>query len=131
MAPGTVDLLKDVVGHEHVLTDPDLMAAFGRDWTGRWSAKPLAVVRPGDTAQVSDVVRICSESSVPLVPQGGNTGLVGGSVPSRHGTVVLSTARLTEHGEVDDVSKQVTVGAGMTIADVQGLAAGRGADVRR
>lgn len=114
--------LADVVGREHVLTDPDVVLPFARDWTGRWSAEPLAVVRPGSTDEVSAVVSACAAAGVPLVPQGGNTGLVGGSVPVGSGAVVVSTRRLTGHGEVDPVRRQVVVGAGLTVADLHAMA---------
>lgn len=117
--------LADVVGRAHVLTDPDVVLPFARDWTGRWSAEPLAVVRPGSTDEVSAVVSACAAAGVPLVPQGGNTGLVGGSVPVGSGAVVVSTRRLTGCGEVDPVRRQVVVGAGVTVADLHALAARR------
>jgi FAD/FMN-containing dehydrogenase len=118
--------LQDAVGSPHVLTDPDVTAAYGRDWTGRWSHRPLAVVRPGSTAEAAEVVRSCAAAGVVVVPQGGNTGLVGASVPGAEGSVVVSTTRLVEHGDVDLARRQVTVGAGMSIAEVHRLAAASG-----
>jgi FAD/FMN-containing dehydrogenase len=110
--------LADVVGREHVLTDPDQTRAYGTDWTGHWSTTPTTVVRPGSTREVVDVLRICAGAGVPVVPQGGNTGLVGGSVPESPEAVVLSTFRLRDIGPVDTVRRRVTVGAGVTIAEV-------------
>ena len=78
--------LADIVGSAHVLTDPDLTAAYGTDWTRRWSARPRCVVRPATTAAMSAVVRACAAHGVAVVPQGGNTGLVGGGVPRGDGT---------------------------------------------
>ena len=118
--------LQEVVGPDHVLTDPAVMASYGRDWTGRWAQTPLAVVRPADTDQVSLVMRICSGCEITVVPQGGNTGLVGGSVPTTSGAVVLSTSRLDGHGEVDVARQQITVGAGVTIATLHQLASEQG-----
>lgn len=112
---------------DHVLTDPGLTQSFGTDWTRRWSATPLAVVRPAGAEQVAAVVDACAAHQVAIVPQGGNTGLVGGSVPGEpNQAVVLSLARLTRHGEVDRSTRQVSVGAGVTLADLQrhGRAAG-------
>jgi FAD/FMN-containing dehydrogenase len=71
-----------------------------RDWTGRWTGHTRAVVRPGGVDEVQAVMAICHQHSVPLVPQGGNTGLVGGSIPHR-GEVVLSLRRLGWLGPVD------------------------------
>ena len=104
---------------DHVLTDPGLTRSFGTDWTRRWSATPLAVVRPADADQVAAVVAACAGQRVPIVPQGGNTGLVGGSVPGEpNQAVVLSLTRLTGLGEVDGASMQVSVGAGAPVADL-------------
>jgi FAD/FMN-containing dehydrogenase len=121
-----LERLTDAVGTTHVLSDPAVTAPFGRDWTGRWAATPLAVVRPATAEHVAAVVRVCYEAAVPVVPQGGNTGLVGGSVPTTSDALVLSTTRLTDHGQVDSVQRQVTVGAGMTIAEIHKLAAKHG-----
>ena len=123
-----LDQVRDAVGVEHVLTDPETILPFGTDWTGRWSVTPLAVVRPASSAQVAATVRVCAAEGIPLVPQGGNTGLVGGSVPATGGpaAVVLSTGRLTSHSAVDRGRRQVTVGAGMSVADVHVLAADAG-----
>lgn len=120
------DALRDAVGAEHVLTDPDVTRPYGTDWTGRWSVAPSAVVRPSDTAQVSALLRACAEEQVPVVPQGGNTGLVGGSVPETADAVVLSLRRLTDHSSVDTSSRQVTVGAGITLAGVHAVVARSG-----
>ncbi|MDA0181928.1 FAD-binding oxidoreductase [Solirubrobacter phytolaccae] len=120
-----LDELRAVVGDAHVLTDPDLRAPFERDWTGRFGADALAVVRPADTEQVSAVVRVCAAHDVALVPQGGNTGLVGGGVP-RGGEVVLSLTRLNTVAPVDPALRHVLVGAGATLAQLHVSAAAAG-----
>jgi len=116
LSPGdsVLGAFEGVVGADHVLTDSDIVAGYVRDWTGRWTGDAFAVVRPGTAEEVQAVVGICAESRVPLVPQGGNTGLVGGSIPHR-GEVVLSLRRLNRLGPVDATTKEVTVGAGVTI----------------
>ncbi len=81
------------------------------DWTGHWVGRTRAVVRPADTEQVAAVLRVCHRAGVAVVPQGGNTGLVGGSVPME-GEVVLSTARLTRIEQVDPVGLTIAAGAG-------------------
>ena len=104
----------------HLLTDPALTDAYGTDWTRRWSHRPLAVVRPGSVEQVSAVIRVCGRHGVPVVPQGGNTGLVAGGVPGAHdAAVVLSLTRLDHLGPVDSATRQVTVAAGTTLAALQ------------
>lgn len=131
---GPSGLLQDLareVGDEHVLADPDLLAGYTTDWTRRYTGDALCAVRPGTTAQVAAVLRACAGHRATVVPQGGNTGLVGGSVPPGggrrgHGVVVLSTRRLHELGPVDPLAAQVTAGAGVTIADLRAHAAAAG-----
>jgi len=105
------------------------MAAYTRDWTGAFEGVALAVVRPASAAEVAAVVDACVSSSAPLVPQGGNTGLVGGSVPGATPAVVLSTRGLASLGDVDPIGGQVTVGAGATLEAVQAHARAAGFEV--
>ncbi len=115
--------LVEVVGDDHVLTG-DRTAGYCTDWTGRWGGPATAVVRPGDTAQVAAVLAACDRAGVAVVPQGGNTGLVGGGVP-RGGEVVVSLVRLDDV-HIDADAAQATVGAGATLAAVQQAAAPHG-----
>ena len=105
-----------VLGSTHVLTG-DATAGYVTDWTGYFTGHAPAVLRPRDTAEVAAVLALCTEAGVAVVPQGGNTGLVGGGVP-RHGEVVLSLARLGRLGPVDADSGQVTAGAGVSLQQV-------------
>ena len=125
MSPGLLDELGSAVGPAHVAVEPDVTASYGIDWTGRFRGQPSAVVRPGDVAEVGAVVAVCKEAGVALVPQGGNTGLVGGGVPLA-GEVVLSLRRMARVTDVDPLGGQLSVGAGTTIADVQAAAASAG-----
>jgi FAD/FMN-containing dehydrogenase len=108
--------LSGIVGAQHVLTG-DEAAGFSVDWTGRFRGHAAAVIRPRDAAQVAGVLALCADAGVPVVPQGGNTGLVGGGVPLQ-GEVVLSLTRLNQLGEVDHEASQVTAGAGITLQRV-------------
>lgn len=112
--------LRDLLGDRFV-TDPQVCAGYGIDWTGRFRGEVLAVARPRSTDEVAAVLRHCNAERIPVVPQGGNTGLVGGSVPQQP-SLVLSTAALCEVGTVDPVTAQVTVGAGVTLAELQRIA---------
>jgi FAD/FMN-containing dehydrogenase len=116
-----------IVGAGHVLTDPDLRAPYETDWTRRWSGRARFVVRPADTAEVATVVAVCAAAGAPVVPQGGNTGLVGGAVP-RAGQVLLSLTRLRGTEPVDEDAAQVGAQAGVTLAALQRHAAGSGWD---
>ena len=103
MSGDLLDALRAVVGDDHVLVDADVRAGYEVDWSGTYGASSRCVVRPADAHQVSKVVRHCAEAGAAIVPQGGNTGLVGGSVP-RGGEVVLSTRRLVELSPVDEAA---------------------------
>ena len=118
MNEAAIDQLGKLVGSHHVITDIDLCSGYETDWTGRFHARAAAVVRPGDGHEVAAVVSWCDANSVPLVPQGGNTGLVGGSVPAEGG-ILLSLRRLDSIGGIDESSAQVTVGAGVTLGALQ------------
>lgn len=118
-----LDRLRTAVGDAHVLTEPADVAAYVVDWTGTHEGRALAVVRPGSTDEVAEVVRACAETRTPVVPQGGNTGLVGGGVPDASGTaVVLSLGRMRSVRDVDPVAGTITVDAGVVLADVQAAA---------
>lgn len=117
--------LAGLVGEGHVLESADDRAPYETDWTGRWSARASLVVRPADTAEVAGVVGACRMAGRPVVAQGGNTGLVGGSVP-RGGEVVVNLSRLDSLGAVDTAAGQVTAGAGVTLGALQDHAAAAG-----
>ncbi|HEY3842279.1 MAG TPA: FAD-binding oxidoreductase [Acidimicrobiales bacterium] len=115
--PDVVDRLREVVGQQ-VIVDPDVIASYTTDWTGRFAGRSAAVVRPASTEEVAGVVLVCRELGINLVPQGGNTGLVGGGVPLRD-EVVLSLGRLQALGAVDTLAGQITAGAGVTLSALQ------------
>ncbi len=125
------DSLRAVVGSSHVLVG-ELARGFEQDWTGRFGAPAAAVVRPASRAEVEGVLHACRAARVPVVPQGGNTGLVGGSVPVAGGSpsdrapVVLSTDRLTGIGSPDLAAGQITVQSGATLAALHGALRGTG-----
>jgi FAD/FMN-containing dehydrogenase len=114
--------LRAVVGASHVLTDPDLRSTYETDWTRRWHGDATAVVRPASTEEVIAVLLACAATGAVVIPQGGNTGLVGGSVPHAMPDapqIVVSTLRLRAMEPVDSLAGEVTVGAGVTLAALQ------------
>ncbi len=114
-----LDALRAIVGDAHVLTGGDL-SAWELDWRKRARGKALAVVRPADTAQVAAVVRACAAAGVSMVPQGGNTGLVGGSTPDASGRqVVLSLQRMNAVRAIDSANLTMTVEAGCILQTLQ------------
>lgn len=113
-----------VVGDSHVLTDDSDLDSYLTDHRRRFTGKALAVVRPASTEEVAAIVRLCNEYKVPLVPQGGNTGLVLGSVPDQSGAaIVLSLTRLNKIRQTDPVNNTMTVEAGCLLAHIQEAAA--------
>jgi len=110
--------LIEAVGSKQVLIDLDLMTPYTIDAMGRGPGNATAVVRPGTAEEVTRVLAACRQFGCPVVPQGGNTGLVGGSVP-HDGEVVLSVQRLNGIGTVNRETREVTAGAGLTIGALQ------------
>ncbi len=123
------DLLRNiqsVIGESHVLTQGDL-GAWEIDWRKRFRGKAKAVVRPGSTAEVAAVIRLCAAARVSLVPQGGNTGLVGGGVPDGSGQqIVLSLTRMNQILGVDTANMTITAQAGCVLQTVQEAARAQG-----
>ena len=117
--------LRRVVGDTQVLTDGDL-GTYTVDWRKRYRGRALAVVRPGCTAEVAGVVKACAAAGVSVVPQGGNTGLVGGGVPDDTGNqVLLSLQRMGAVRQVDAANLTLTVDAGCVLQAAQEAAAAR------
>lgn len=110
--------LMEAVGRDQVLVESDLISGYTIDAMGRGPGTATAVVRPGTVEEVRQVLAACRTFGCPVVPQGGNTGLVGGSVP-HGGEVVLSLRRLDEVGEVNRSTREVTVGSGLSIGALQ------------
>ena len=114
--------LRSICGEAHVLTDGDLQA-WEMDWRKRSRGKALAVVRPANTDEVARIVKACVAAQVSLVPQGGNTGLVVGSIPDDSGQqVVLSLQRLRAVREIDPANLTITAEAGCVLQSLQDAA---------
>lgn len=113
-----VDALRDVVGAPNVLSGDALTASYTRDWTGRWSGSTPCVVLPTSPASLASAVAVLAARQVAYVPQGGNTGLVGGATPLGD-EVVVSTRRLTGIVAFDTDRGEVVVRAGTTLAQLQ------------
>lgn len=119
MRPEFIQQCRDIVGTQHVLTGTD-MDGFLTDWRRRVTGRALAVIKPAHTEEVSRLVKLCVEHRVPIVPQGGNTGLVLGSVPDQSGqAIVLSLTRLNRIRSVDLLNDTLTVEAGCLLQQVQ------------
>ena len=120
MTEGFIERCSAIVGAANVLVDEHDTAPYLTDWRGRFTGRARAVVRPASTAEVAAVVRLCAELRVPIVPQGGRTGLVLGSVPDAAGdAIVLSLRRLNRIRGVDTFNRTMTVEAGCILQDIQ------------
>lgn len=111
--------LRALLGEAQVLTG-DATARFAKDWTGKWRADPLAVVRPASTEQVSQTVRIAAQHGLAIVPVGGNTGLVGGTANT--GALMISLERMTAIREVRPDAAVAVVEAGAVLSDIHDAA---------
>ncbi len=127
MPSNIVPALQTLLGAQGVLTAAADLEPYVVDWRGVYRGNAIAVARPANTAQVAAVVKLCHETGTPLVPQGGNTGMCGASVPQPGGReVVLSLARMNRILEVDPLNNTLTAEAGCVLANIQQAAADAG-----
>ena len=118
-----ISRLNVIVGPAGIITDADDIDPYVRDWRGNYQGRAMAVVRPANTGEVAAVVKLCAETNTPIVPQGGNTGMVGGSVPDNSGAaIVLSLKRMNRIREIDLANNAMTVEAGCILQAVQNAA---------
>ncbi len=119
--------LRAVAGADHVIDGGPEMAPFIRDWPGDYLSTPLAVVLPASTAEVSATVACCAEHGLKIIPQGGHTGLVGGTYTTdSERTIVLNLRRMNAVRRVDAANYSITVEAGCIVETVQNIAAEHG-----
>ena len=122
-----LDRLAGIVGDAHLLTGDADVEPYLSDWRGRYRGMARAVAKPGSTDEVAAVTRACAEFGVPIVPQGGNTGLCGGATPHASADeIVLSLARMTRVRALDAANATMTVEAGLPLAAVHEAAAAAG-----
>src|SRR3954467_3212482 len=115
-----IEKLRDIVGAANVLTAPQDTRPYFTDWRRQYSGSGEGVVRPASTAEVAAVVRLCEQGGVAIVPQGGNTGLSGGSVPTGQAReIVVALGRMNRIRELDRLNDTITVEAGCVLANVQ------------
>ncbi|HEY2899587.1 MAG TPA: FAD-binding oxidoreductase [Polyangia bacterium] len=120
----TLDRLKQIVGPAGFSVDADELAPHLVEWRNLYRGQTPLLLKPSSTEQVAAVVRACADAEVAIVPQGGNTGLVGGQIPRAAGDeILLSLQRLNRVRAVDPVDNALTVEAGCTLAAVQQAAA--------
>lgn len=122
ISPDLVAQFASIVGERHALTDPAAIAPYLTEERGLYQGHSTLVLRPGTMVEVAAICRLANEKKIALVPQGGNTGLVGGQTP-HHGEVVLSLTRLNRIREIDPQSNTMTAEAGVVLATAQQKAA--------
>ncbi len=112
--------LKKIVGETNVLTEDSDKAGYLVEWTNRFHGKALAVVRPASTQEVSDVLKFCNANCISVVPQSGNTDLVGGGVPDESGkSILLSLTRMNKVESIDPINDTMLVEAGVILERAQ------------
>ena len=118
LAPDLVARFVDIVGPEHALTDPDQQLPYLREWRDLYQGRASIVLRPGTTQEISRILAMAHEHGLAVVPQAGNTGLVGGQTPMG-GEILLSVGRLKRVRALDPAGYTMTVEAGLTLAEAQ------------
>ncbi|MEQ8827332.1 MAG: FAD-binding oxidoreductase, partial [Parvibaculum sp.] len=119
-----LDDAAELLGPRGLTNDPDLMEPWLTDWRGRYTGRALALAAPACTREVAALVGLCARHGVPIVPQGGNSGMVGGATPDDTGTgVLLSLRRMDRVRELDAGAGQVVCEAGMILQSLHDIAA--------
>jgi len=122
-----LDRMAGIVGTKNIITDADAMVPYLKEWRDLFRGKAQGVVRPGSTAEVAELVKLAAETGTVLVPQGGNTGLVGGQIPISEGReIILSLQRLDKIRAVDTDGDTMIVEAGVTLKRAQDAAEAAG-----
>jgi FAD/FMN-containing dehydrogenase len=123
----TIDALVHIVGEQHAIRDEAAMAPYLVEWRDRYHGKAALVLKPGTTEEVAGILKLANETKTAIVPQGGNTGLVGGQIPFESGhEVVVALERLDRVRDIDLASNTMTVEAGLVLALAQQVAASAG-----
>jgi len=119
LSPQILTRFAEIVGERHALTSPDDIAPFVQERRGFFTGRTSLVLKPGSVEEVSRIMRLAAETRTPIVPQSGNTGLVGGQIPDQSGReVVLSLVRLDKIREVDVLSNTITAEAGVILQNL-------------
>jgi D-lactate dehydrogenase (cytochrome) len=122
LAANLLDRFRKIVGDKYAITDPRAQEPYLVEMRDIYHGHTPVVLRPGSVAEVSAIVKLANETKTAIVPQGGNTGLVGGQLP-HHGEVLLSLNRLDKIREIDPLSNTITVEAGVTLQRTREAAA--------
>lgn len=119
-SPDIIASIRAIVGEKGVIEGND-QAPFLSEWRGRWPGEAAMIVAPASTGEVADIVKICAAGNIAITPQGGNTGLVGGQIPSGN-EILLSLKRMRSVRDISTLNNTMTVDAGLTLAEAQATA---------
>jgi FAD/FMN-containing dehydrogenase len=123
----TIDAFARIVGEDHAIRDEEAMSPYLVEWRDRYRGKAALVLKPGQTEEVAAILKLANDTKTAIVPQGGNTGLVGGQIPFETGhEVVVALERLDRVRDIDLASNTMTVEAGLVLAQAQQVAASAG-----
>ena len=125
-----LDRLKSALGEAQIVQDAAALRGYSRDWTGHFESSPMCVVTPRSTDEMATALRLLSEAGLHIIMQGGNTGLVGGSVGGAAPHVIVSTRQLRSELRIDHDARRLTASAGYTLAEVQQFARANGFEYR-
>jgi|SRR6185437_2762134 len=121
MENGILTKLTEIVGRNHVITDPAQQLTYLTDWRGRYEGQAIAVVKPQTTDQIVELVKLCQLNNISIIPQGGNTSLSGGATPLNQSAtrqIILNLSRMNKILDIDAENNSITVQAGCTLAQI-------------
>jgi FAD/FMN-containing dehydrogenase len=122
-----INQLTNILDAQYILLDDQDKAPYLTDWRKRFTGKALAVVLPCNSTEVAQIVKLCTEHRVAIVPQGGNTGFCGGATPDNTGTqIILNLKRMNQIREIDALNQTITLEAGCILQTVQEKTSERG-----
>ncbi len=119
MQNSDINKFKKIVGNKNVITDEKDMGKYLKEWRGIYNGVAGAIVKPKSTKEVSSIIKYSYEKNIPCIPQGGNTGLVGGQIPFSKNHIVISLERISKIREINNVNNSITVEAGLILSNLQ------------
>ena len=119
MLSSEINKFRKIVGNKNVITDKNDMQKYLKEWRGVYTGVAGAIVKPKSTEEVSNILKFAYRKNISCIPQGGNTGLVGGQIPFNKDHIVISLERLNKIREINPTDQSVTVEAGLILSDLQ------------
>ena len=113
--------IKSIIGNKNILLDEAEKNKYLLEWRGRYHGKALAIIKPNSTSEISRIMRLFHEENIKVIPQGGNTGLVGGQISFDENHIVLSTERLNNIREINILNNSITVESGVLLSTIHNI----------